>query len=227
VVVTNSPALLGRDAECAVIDRLLQGARAARGSALVLRGAPGIGKSVLLGYVAERASGFRITRAAGLESEVELPLAGLQQLLGSSLLERSEQLPAPQRDALRVAFGLRAGPAPDPFLVALATLSLLSDVAEERPLVSLVDDVQWLDRASVQVLSFVAQRLAAERIAMVFAVREPNTKRELDRLPDLTLEGLDDHHARLLVQSAFPGRMDEQVRDRFVAETRGNPLALL
>ncbi|GAA5142182.1 LuxR family transcriptional regulator [Pseudonocardia adelaidensis] len=193
----------------------------------MLRGEPGIGKSVLLDYVAERASGFRITRAAGLESEVELPLAGLQQLLGSSLLERSEQLPAPQRDALWVAFGLRAGPAPDPFLVALATLSLLSDVAEERPLVSLVDDVQWLDRASVQVLSFVAQRLAAERIAMVFAVREPNTERELDRLPDLTLDGLDDHHARLLVQSAFPGRMDEQVRDRFVAETRGNPLALL
>jgi DNA-binding CsgD family transcriptional regulator len=220
-------ALLGRNAECAVLDRVLDDVRAGRGCVLVVRGEPGVGKSVLLDYIAEQASGCRLARAAGVEWEAELMLAGLQQLLGASMLPRSEDLPAPQRDALRVALGLQQGPAPDRFLVGLATLGLLSDLAEERPLVCLIDDVQWLDRASTQVLSFVARRLAAERIALVFAVREPTAKQELDGLPGLLIEGLGDHDARRLLAWAVPGRLDPQVCDRIVAETRGNPLALL
>ena len=141
--------------------------------------------------------------------------------------ERVENLPAPQRDALRLAFGLSEGPAPDRFLLGLAALSLLSDVAEERPLVCVVDDVQWLDRESAQVLSFVARRLEAEPIGMVFAVREPSEVQELAGLPELVVEGLEEHDARVLLASGFPGGLDEQVRDRIVAETRGNPLALL
>jgi DNA-binding CsgD family transcriptional regulator len=220
-------ALLGRNAECAVLDRVLDGVRAGRGCVLVMRGEPGVGTSVLLDYIAEQASGCRLARAAGVEGEAELMLAGLQQLLGASMLPRSEHLPAPQRDALSVALGLQQGPAPDRFLVGLATLGLLSDLAEERPLVCLIDDVQWLDRASTQVLSFVARRLAAERIALVFAVREPTAKQELDGLPELLIEGLGDHDARRLLAWAVPGRLDPQVRERIVAETRGNPLALL
>jgi len=220
-------ALLGRNAECAVLDRVLDGVRAGRGCVLVVRGEPGVGKSVLLDYIAEQASGCRLARAAGVEWEAELMLAGLQQLLGASMLPRSEHLPAPQRDALRVALGLQQGPAPDRFLVGLATLGLLSDLAEERPLLCLIDDVQWLDRASTQVLSFVARRLAAERIALVFAVRKSTAKQELDGLPELLIEGLGDHDARRLLAWAGPGRLDPQVRDRIVAETRGNPLALL
>ena len=218
-------ALLGRNAECAVLDRVLDGA--GRDCVLVVRGEPGVGKSVLLDYIAEQVSGCRLARAAGVEWEAELMLAGLQQLLGASMLPRSEHLPAPQRDALSVALGLQQGPAPDRFLVGLATLGLLSDLAEERPLVCLIDDVQWLDRASTQVLSFVARRLAAERIALVFAVREPTAKQELDGLPELLIEGLGDHDARRLLAWAVPGRLDPQVRERIVAETRGNPLALL
>ena len=220
-------ALLGRNAECAVLDRVLDGVRAGRGCVLVVRGEPGVGKSVLLDYVAEQASGCRLARAAGVQGEAELMLAGLQQLLGASMLARSEHLPAPQRDALSVALGLQQGPAPDRFLVGLATLGLLSDLAEERPLVCLIDDVQWLDRASTQVLSFVARRLAAEPIALVFAVREPTATQELDGLPELLIEGLGDHDARRLLAWAVPGRLDPQVGDRIVAETRGNPLALL
>ena len=158
---------------------------------------------------------------------MELPLAGLQQLLGASMLGRVENLPAPQRDALRLAFGLSEGPAPDRFLLGLAALSLLCDVAEERPLVCVVDDVQWLDRESAQVLSFVARRLDAERVGMVFAVREPSAVQELAGLPELVVEGLSEQDARVLLASGFPGSLDEQVRDRIVAETRGNPLALL
>jgi len=220
-------ALLGRNAECAALDRVLDGMRAGRGGVLVVRGEPGVGKSVLLDYIAEQASGCRLARAAGVEWEAELMLAGLQQLLGASMLPRSEHLPAPQRDALSVALGLQQGPAPDRFLVGLATLGLLSDLAEERPLVCLIDDVQWLDQASTQVLSFVARRLAAERIALVFALREPTATQELDGLPELLIEGLGDHDARRLLAWAAPGRLDPQVRDRIVAETRGNPLALL
>ena len=162
----------------------------------MLRGEPGVGKSVLLDYAAAVASGFAVARAAGVETELELPLAGLQQLLGASLLDRAAALAPPQRDALRVAFGLLEGPVPDPFLVALAALGVLSDSADQQPLLCLVDDVQWLDKTSVQVLSFVARRLAAERLAIVFAVREPNEEQVLAGLPELALAGLNDHDAR-------------------------------
>jgi DNA-binding CsgD family transcriptional regulator len=223
----HSALLLGRRVECVELDRVLQGAREGRSSVLVVRGESGVGKSVLLDYVAEQASGCRVARAGGVESEMELPLAGLQQLLGASMLERAGHLPLPQRHALRLAFGLSEGPAPDRYLLGLAALSLLSDVAEERPLVCVVDDVQWLDRESAQVLSFVARRLEAEPVGMVFAVRAPSVVQELSGLPHLVVEGLGEHDARALLASGIPGGLDEQVRDRIVAETRGNPLALL
>ncbi len=194
---------------------------------MVIRGEPGVGKTALLDYLAEQAEGCQLARAAGVEYEAELPLAGLQQLLGPSMLERSERLPDPQRDALRVALGFQEGPTPDRFLVALATLGVLSDLAENRPLVCLIDDAQWLDRASMQVLAFIGRRLAAERFALVFAVREPNAVPELEGLPELVVDGLGDVDARRLLAWAVTGRLDEQVRDRIVAETRGNPLALL
>ena len=219
--------LIGRHTELAELDRVLERARAGRGSVLVLRGEAGVGKSVLMDYVAQHAPGFRVARAAGVESEAELMLAGVQHLLGPTMLTQSERLPAPQRDAVGRAFGFLEGPPPDRFLVGLAVLGLLSDVADERPLVCLIDDVQWLDRASAQVLSFVARRLEAERIAMVFAAREPGDDPELDGLPQLIVQGLVDHDARELLASVVPGGLDEQVRDRIVAETRGNPLALL
>jgi DNA-binding CsgD family transcriptional regulator len=219
--------LVGREPECDALDRLLAGARSGRGSVLVVRGESGAGKSALLEYVALRARDCTVMRATGVEAEVELPLAGLQQLLGAAILERSERLPAPQRNALQVAFGLQEGPVPDRFLVALAALGLLTQGADERPLVCLVDDAQWLDPTSVQVLSFVARRLAAERIAMVFAVREPSAMRELDGLAELAIKGLSAQHARLLLESVVVGSLDARVRDRIIAETRGNPLALL
>lgn len=218
--------LRGRRNELEALDELLEGPRERRSSVLVLRGEAGTGKTALLEYARERASGFRITRAEGVESEMELPFAGLQQLC-APMLGQLEHLPCPQRDALRVAFGLSAGPAPDRFAVGLAVLSLLSDVAEGRPLVCLVDDVQWLDQASAQVLTFVARRLVAERVALVFAVRDPSDEATLVGLPELMVAGIEDRDARLLLASAVPGRLDEQVRDRIVAETRGNPLALL
>ena len=190
--------LYGRDREQEVLDRHLAQARAGRSSVLVLRGEAGVGKTALLEYVAEQASGCRVARAAGVESEMELAFAGLHQLC-APLLDRLERLPGPQRDALRTAFGLSAGGAPDRFLVGLAVLSLLADVAEERPLVCLVDDAQWLDRASAQALAFVARRLLAERVAMVFAVREPDDAGELDGLPELVVDGLGDDDARALL----------------------------
>jgi DNA-binding CsgD family transcriptional regulator len=218
--------LQGRSAECRALDRLLESAHAGAGATLVLRGEAGVGKTALLDYMAERASGFRLARVAGVESEMGFAFAGLLQLFGGAMLERAEQLPAPQRDGLRRAFGLIDGPAPEPFLVGLAALSLLSQVAEEQPLVCLVDDAQWLDRESASVLSFVARRLVAERIALLFAVREPSAEQELGGLPELVLAGLDDADARLLLDAAVPGGLDDQVRDRIVAETRGNPLEL-
>jgi hypothetical protein len=161
-----------------------------------------------------------------VESEVELAFAGLHQLC-APMVERLGRLPGPQRDALRVAFGLREGDAPDRFLVGLAVLTLLSEVAAEQPLVCLIDDVHWLDRASVQALAFVARRLLADPVFVVFAVREPCDERELFGLPELMIEGLGDNDSRQLLASAVRGRLDERVRDRVVAETRGNPLALL
>ena len=218
--------LRGRRNECEALDRQLQRVRAGQSSVQVLRGEAGVGKTALLGYVAERASECRIARVAGVESEMELAFAGLHQLC-APMLGELDGLPGPQRDALRGAFGLHDGAAPDRFLVALAVLSLLAEAAEERPLVCLVDDVQWLDRASAQALAFVARRLLAESIAMVFAVREPADVNELSGLPEMVVRGLADGDARSLLASAMPGRLDERVRDQIVAETRGNPLALL
>jgi DNA-binding CsgD family transcriptional regulator len=218
--------LRGRSNEREALDRQLQRVRAGQSAVLVLRGEAGVGKTALLEYVAERASECRIARVAGVESEMELAFAGLHQLC-APMLDGLEALPGPQRDALRVAFGMQDGDAADRFLVALAILSLLAHAADAEPVVCLVDDAQWLDRASAQALAFVARRLLAERIAMVFAVREPTDSNELTGLPELVVRGLADDDARSLLASALPGRLDERVRDQIVAETRGNPLALL
>jgi DNA-binding CsgD family transcriptional regulator len=218
--------LRGRRNECEALDRQLQRVRAGQSSVQVLRGEAGVGKTALLAYVAEQASDCRIARVAGVESEMELAFAGLHQLC-APMLDGLAALPGPQRDALRVAFGMQDGAAADRFIVALAVLSLLAGAAEVQPLVCLVDDVHWLDRASAQTLAFVARRLLAERIGIVFAVREPNDVTELSGLPELVVGGLADGDARSLLAAALPGRLDERVRDQIVAETRGNPLALL
>ncbi|HEX6452444.1 MAG TPA: ATP-binding protein, partial [Trebonia sp.] len=218
--------LLGRRSECAALDQLVVSVRAGPSRALVLRGEAGVGKSVLLEYLARDASGCVIARAVGVESEMELAYAGLQQLC-ASFLDRLDRLPGPQRDALGTAFGLRDGHAPDRFLVGLAVLSLLSDLAGKRPLICIVDDAQWLDAASAQGLAFVARRLGAESVGLVFAVREPSGERHLGGLPELTVGGLDDPDAQELLGRVVAGPLDERVRDRIVAETRGNPLALL
>ena len=219
--------LQGRRNERDVLDGQLQRVRAGESSVLVVRGEAGVGKTSLLEYVADRASGCRTLRVAGVESEMELAFAGLHQLC-APMLDRLDGLPGPQQDALRVAFGLQDGAAPNRFVVALAVLSLLAEAAEAEPLVCLVDDAQWLDRASVQALAFVARRLLAERIGMVFTVRDPNDDvGEFSGLPELVVGGLGDDEARGLLAWAMPGRLDEHVRDRIIAETRGNPLALL
>jgi len=218
--------LASRGAEGARLDRLLAEARAGQSAVLVLRGEPGIGKTALLGYAAERAAGFQIVRAAGVESEMELPFAGLHQLCGP-MLGGLGRLPPPQRGALGTAFGLSSGVQPDRFLVGLAVLSLLSDTAGERPLLCLIDDAQWLDRSSAQVLAFVARRLQAESVVLLFAEREPGEVDELAGLPDLPLRGLPGDRADELLASALSGSLDDRVRERILAEARGNPLALL
>jgi AAA ATPase domain len=218
--------LRGRDSELEALDGVLRTVRDGRSAVLVLRGDAGIGKTAVLDYLVEQASGCRIARATGAEAEMELAFAGLHQLCGP-MLDRGELLPGPQRDALATVFGRSAGPAPDRFLVAVAVLSLLSEVAAEVPLVCVVDDAQWLDRASAQCLAFVARRVLAERLALVFAVREPSVERELSGLPELFVRGLGEADAEALLQSAIVGRLDVQVRDRILAEARGNPLALL
>jgi DNA-binding CsgD family transcriptional regulator len=196
-------------------------------SVLVLRGEPGVGKTALLDYLLEQPFDCHVARVGGVESEMEIAFAGLHQLC-APMLARLDHLPAPQRDALQSVFGLRdRTTAPDRFLVGLAVLTLLSDVAAERPLICLIDDAQWLDRASVQAMAFAARRLLADPVAMVFAVREPSDEHELDGLPDLMVEGLGEGDARLLLASAIPGPLDARVRDRIIAESRGNPLALL
>ena len=191
---------------------------------LVVRGDPGVGKTVLLDYLVGRAPGCRIARAVGVQSEMELAFAGLHQLC-APLLDHLEAIPVPQREALRTAFGLSAGPPPDRFLVGLAALSLLSEVAGERPLICVIDDEHWLDHASAQALGFVARRLAADPVGLVFAARVPGA--ELAGLPELVVEGLGEGDARALLDSALAGPLDERVRDQIVAETQGNPLALL
>jgi hypothetical protein len=216
--------LVDRLTERSALDSMIASARGGMGSALVLRGEPGIGKTGLLEYAIESASGFQIARAAGVESEMELPFAALHQLCAPGL-DQLERLPGPQRDALGVAFGLRAGEVPDRFLVGLAVLSLLSEVAAERPVLCLVDDAQWLDRASAQALAFVARRLLAEPIALIFATREPDE--ESAGLPEQLVLGLEDADARALLGSFLSVSLDQQVYDRLLAEMRGNPLALL
>jgi DNA-binding CsgD family transcriptional regulator len=208
------------------LDELVASVRTGSSRTLVLRGEAGVGKSALLEYLVQHASGCDIARAAGIELEMELAYAGVQQLCGP-FLDRLERLPGPQGDALATAFGLHNGDAPDRFLVGLAVLSLLSDVAAERPLVCIVDDTQWLDTASAQALAFVARRLGAESVGLVFAVREPFGERHFEGLPELVVAGLNEADARELLAGVVTGPLDERVRDRIVAETRGNPLALL
>jgi len=216
--------LIGRDPERAALERLLDGARSGRSGVLVLRGDAGVGKTALLQYAVEAAAGFRIAEAVGIESEMELPFATLH-LLCRPLLDGIERLPEPQRDALSTAFGLSAGSAPEGFLVGLAVLSLLAAAAEERPLLCVIDDAQWLDRASAQLLAFVARRLLADPVALVFATRE--REEAFSGLPELVVEGLDTDHARALLAATVKGPLDERVRDRIVSETDGNPLALV
>ena len=197
---------------------------AGQSQALVLRGDAGIGKTALLEYLLGRATGCRTTRIGGVESEMELAFAGLHQFC-APFLDRLDQIPAPQRDALGTAFGLQTGATPDRFLIGLAVLSLLSEVAEKQPLVCIVDDAQWLDQASTQVLAFIARRLVAESVALVFAVRD--NEPHLTGLPELVVPGLNDADAQALLKTVVPGPLDEGIRDRIVAETHGNPLALL
>ena len=216
--------LLGRKRERAVLDRLLEAAAGGDGGVLVVHGEPGVGKTALLEYAIEVGEGYRVASTSGVEGETELPFAALQQLC-SSFLELEERLPQPQRDALGVAFGVDAGPPPNPFLVGLAVLGLLSEVAEDRPLLTVVDDAQWLDAGSARALSFVARRLLAEKIALVFATRELGSA--LARLPELRVDPLGHRDARSLLESTLPAPLDERVLDRIVDETGGNPLALL
>jgi DNA-binding CsgD family transcriptional regulator len=218
--------LRGRQDECVVLDRLLKEVRAGQSQVLVVRGEPGVGKSALLEYAIQSASGCRVSRAAGVEYEMELAYAGLQQLC-APMLDLRERLPEPQRDALETAFGLSAKATPDRFVVGLAVLGLLSEAAEEQPLICVIDDAQWLDRASALTIAFVARRLLAESVGVVFAVRQPSEAQELDGLPELVLGGLSASDARALLNSVWPGRLDEAVLNRVVAEAHGNPLALL
>lgn len=216
--------LRGRATECARFDDLLTSVRQGVSVTLVVRGDAGVGKTALLEYAVESASDMRVARAVGVESEMELPFAALHQVCGP-MLAHIERLPPPQREALRIVFGLSSGSAPDGFLVGLATLSLLSEEAEERPLLCIVDDAHWLDHASARTLAFVARRLLAERVGLVFAARVPGE--ELRGLPELEVRGLRNGDARALLSSAVPFLLDERVRDLIVAETRGNPLALI
>jgi DNA-binding CsgD family transcriptional regulator len=219
-------ALFGRRSECATLDAAVAGARAGQSQVLVVRGEAGIGKTALLDYLETSASGCQIVRMAGVEAEMELAYAGLHQLC-APFLDRLDRLPDPQRMALGTAFGLTGGEAPDRFLVGLAVLDLLADRAERQPLICLLDDAQWLDRVSAQTVAFVARRLVAERILLAVAIREPSDERDFVGLPELTLSGLGEVDAGRVLDSVVKGPMDPRVRGRIIAETRGNPLALL
>jgi len=218
--------LRGRRNECAALDAHVEAARAGGSRTVVLRGEAGIGKTALLDYVAARSDGCRVIRAVGIESEMELPFAAVHQI-SHPLLDGLERLPAPQREALETAFGLSSGQPPDRFFVGLALLSQLSELAEAQPLVCLVDDAQWLDRSSAQVLSFVARRLRVESVVIVLAERDGDAVSEFEGLPELRLHGLSEEDAAELVASTTLGPLDTVVRGRILAEARGNPLALL
>ncbi|WP_061007027.1 AAA family ATPase [Mycolicibacterium mucogenicum] len=221
----RGPVLRGRDSEITTLRGLLSAARSGSSQVLVLRGEAGVGKTALLRYAVNAADGFRCVQVTGVESDMELAYAGLQQLC-APLMHHLDELPTPQREALDVAFGRGAGAAPDRFLVGLAVLSLLAAATDDQPLLCVVDDAQWLDQVSVQTLAFVARRFLAEPIVLLFAARDTGAQ-ALGNLPELTVTGLSDADARDLLDSVLLGRVDERVRDRLVAETRGIPLALL
>jgi DNA-binding CsgD family transcriptional regulator/tetratricopeptide (TPR) repeat protein len=222
--IGGSAGLIGRRSESEVLDQLVGAVRAGESRTLVVAGEPGVGKTALLDLVAAHASGLRVVRASGVQSEMELAFAGLSQLL-APILDRLERVPRPQREALQTAFGISSGQAPDRFLVGMAVLNLLSEAADERPLVCLVDDEQWLDRASAQVLGFVARRLQEESVGLIFASRTADD--EVAGLPELVVGGLREADAHKLVDSALVGPVDRRVRDQIVTEAGGNPLALL
>jgi tetratricopeptide (TPR) repeat protein len=219
-------AFVGRKRERELLDGVLAKARRGQSAVLVIRGDPGIGKTSLLRYTARQASGFRVAQIAGVQAEMELPFAGIHQLC-APMFDRVGALVEPQRKALEVALGVAPGEPPQRFLIAMAVLSLVSAVTDDRPLLCLVDDVHWMDAESGQVLGFVARRVFAESVAIVFAVRKAITVHALADLPELQLGGLDEADARVILSKAAAGRLDHRVRDRIIAETRGNPLALL
>jgi hypothetical protein len=218
--------LLGRGRERDALNALLEGARTGLSGALVVQGEPGIGKTALLDDAADSAADFQVTRVAGMESEIELSFAALHQLC-NPMLDRLDRLPDPQANALRVAFGLRTGESPDRLFVGLAVLSLVSAVARDAPLLWVIDDAHWLDQASGTVLGFVARRLGAESVVLLFGQRRSAGASALSGVPELVLGGLSDADSRELLASALPGRFDERVQERIVAEAQGNPLALL
>ncbi|RMI28975.1 ATP-binding protein [Nocardia stercoris] len=226
MAATPTTALRGRTEELSRLDDALYRVRHGASGALVLRGEAGIGKTTLLAYLSERATGCRVAAVTGMESELELPFAALHQLC-SPMLDLIAGLPDPQQRALRIAFGYVAGDAPDKFVLGLAVLGLLAEAANDQPAVCLIDDAQWIDDASIQILGFVARRLAAESVLMVFAVREPEGEKLLAGIPALPVSGLGHDAALALLTATLPGQFDSRVRDRIVAETRGNPLALL
>ena len=224
--VPRTPAFRGRARERQALDGLLDRVRGGESAVLVIRGEAGIGKTSLMHYCARQASGCQLAQIHGVESEMELPLAALHQLC-TPMLSSLDALPEPQQRVLRVAFGLTSEPAPDRFVLGLAVLSLLAENAAARPLICLIDDAQWLDDASSQVLGFVGRRLLAEPVGLLLAVRETAGEPPFPGLPALPLEGLTDQDARALLTAAIPGQLDNRVRDRMVAETGGNPLGLL
>src|SRR3954453_12352880 len=226
MVGTLGSGFVGRTTEREVLDGLLARVREGESEALVIRGEAGIGKTALLRYTARQASGFQVAQLTGVEAEMELPFAGVHQIW-ATLPDHLDALPAPQRNALSVALGLVAGDVPDRFLVGLAVLSLLSAVAAERPLLCLVEDAQWLDAASGQIIGLVARRVRAESVAVVVAVRDPAEGHDFDGLPDTHLDGLPVQDAGTLLASVVTSRLDSRVAERIIAETRGNPLALL
>jgi DNA-binding CsgD family transcriptional regulator len=227
-VATNrgTSVLLGRQRECAALDAGLAALRTGQSQALVLRGEAGVGKTTLLNYLVARAAGCQVVSAAGVQNELELAFSGLYQVC-APMLDRVDRLPSPQAGALLTAFGMSCGEPPDRFLVSMAALGLLAECAQDRPLVCVIDDAQWLDRASVQALAFVARRLVAESVALIFSTRSSDDEGDLAGLPALVIEGLPSDEARTLLRSTLLGPVDDRVLDRLVAETRGNPLALL
>jgi AAA ATPase domain len=226
MVAVHGPGFVGRSSERELLDGLLTRVREGASEALVIRGEAGVGKSALLRYTARQAAGFQVAQLTGIEAEMELPYAGLHQLC-TALPDRIDALPAPQKAALTTALGLVAGTVPERFIVGLAMLSLLSAVVEDRPVLCLVEDAQWLDAATAQIIGLVALRVHAESVAIVVAVRDPADGHDFDGLPELRLEGLPEHDAGTLLASVVTGRLDDHVADRIVGESRGNPLALL